>query len=75
MPLKWRPRETAPKDGTPILVTKLVEPNDYWPDGKWVYVLRWDGYTSKDWQEADGEQYYTFTFTHWMPLSELPNAG
>ena len=85
MSLKWRPIETAPKDGSPILATgSYKEPSkdwstdEYWPDGKWIYVIRWhkSNRSALDyWVEAGGEGWEEFKPTHWMPLSELPDAG
>jgi hypothetical protein len=65
---KWQPIETAPKDGTIILVawggTRRVWParfGDVGPEDAWV-----------GWSNAFGEMHIT-DMTHWMPLPEPPN--
>ena len=63
---EWQPIETAPKDGTKIIVF------DHY-DG--VVIARWrmrwpeSGY---EWIEATGEEYENYRPTHWMPLPEPP---
>ena len=63
---EWQPIETAPKDGTPILM---------W-DGDMIYVISW--YVPQNtrypaqWREADGKRYCDYDPTHWMPLPEPP---
>lgn len=63
----WRPIESAPKDGTPILVS-IFEFNK--PDGKCLIVpAYWDGYY---WRE-DGEYGHDlYQPTHWQPLPPPP---
>jgi len=68
----WQPIETAPKDGTAILI---YEPPPNWPTEKVgvVYVVVWESDYVKAWVEADGERYRTFDdSTHWMPLPQPP---
>ena len=64
--MEWQPIETAPKDGTPILI---------W-DGEIQYVCAWVQRTPGDWRwfEFDGEFYHSYKPTHWMPLPEPPLA-
>lgn len=73
--MEWQPIETAPRDGTEILVTS--EYGD-------VSVVRW---LHNDWQgmcdgepsiAAQGDTYtdYHHPFcSHWMPLPEPPKEG
>jgi hypothetical protein len=59
-PSAWRPIETAPKDGTPILVTNgKKHAAVYW----WPMV--WMGTTNNGMKEP----------THWMPLPPPPEKG
>lgn len=60
----WLPIESAPKDGTKVLVFKKFKTFGdsmvlaaYWVDGEWMGT--WDG------TEVRG-------FTHWQPLPEPP---
>ncbi len=70
---EWQPIETAPKDGTAILLFggdppamwELPEPRGYsiahWSKGRWI--------------EATGELYSAHESpTHWMPLPAAPVA-
>ena len=61
--MEWQPIETAPKDGTQILV--------YEPEEKYtpIYVVVYD---NGKWIEASGEQYANWKPTHWMPLPLPP---
>jgi len=70
---EWQPIETAPKDGTDILI---YQP----PEKIWglifehvIYVCHFDG--RGRWTESDGERYSNFKPTHWMPLPEPPLNG
>lgn len=56
---EWQPIETAPKDGTPILVCDK---------GPYAYVAEWFQH-SRTWIGAD-KMYWEPT--HWMPLPEPP---
>jgi hypothetical protein len=66
--MNWEPIETAPKDGTQILV--------YCGD-VWAVVYWWDGYGGvwrvaadvNGWNESDE---LSSTPTHWMSLPEPP---
>ena len=72
--MDWRPIETAPKDGTHILV--------WGPDSGGIYgftvpyqpmvVLWWkdDG----RWVARENDDMEWGDLTHWMPLPELPAA-
>ena len=56
---KWQPIETAPKDGTPVLL---------W--GPWGEVGMWCYSHPIGWN--DGYEALMHTPTHWMPLPEAP---
>jgi hypothetical protein len=73
--MKWQPIETAPKDGTPVIVGIAGLKNSvgeaYW----------WEGYddcglNGSGWQTWDGANHtrtvYTTQPTHWMPFPEEP---
>lgn len=66
----WQAIETAPKDGTDILVFTRIE-----PEGVEVQqVAHWDGGDDEQypWQVSDGSAYNRDMFTHWMPLPTPP---
>jgi hypothetical protein len=60
--MEWQPIETAPKDGTDILVFCKIR-----------RVLRgfWDEARGGQWSEWPGRQAIEFP-THWQPLPEPP---
>jgi hypothetical protein len=74
--MNWQPIETAPKDGTQILIA----------DGKHVTISRWyvhymngepDPYRKPEWEQAEmcggmGGYYGPLQPTHWMPLPTTP---
>ena len=68
----WQPIETAPKDGTEILVCEVTRTTPF------MQVVQWQTYTAReggDWfilcgLAADPDLY--FTPTHWMPLPTPP---
>ena len=58
----WQPIETAPKDGTRVI---LGNPNN--PYGEWPFMGEFD---AGKWRiHIDGQ---TIDPTHWMPLPEPP---
>lgn len=69
---QWQPIETAPKDGTAILVygVPVGEINDALTDGPVVGVAEWS-YSGFDCPHADAYS-VRWTATHWMPLPEAP---
>lgn len=66
--IEWQPIETAPKDGTDILVMT----------GETMHVVRWINiHGGFDYWAVDDNKHGPFTLrgkapTHWMPLPELP---
>jgi hypothetical protein len=64
---EWQPIETAPKDGTDILVA------DYRVAGGFMNVV---AYTDEDfpnvWETQEFLAYHHEAFTHWMPLPNPP---
>jgi hypothetical protein len=65
-PSGWRPIETAPKDGTAVLMVFVFEDEDVIHD-----VVYWDGVKSWPWQtdySGYGEKYAK----GWMPLPPAP---
>lgn len=64
----WQPIETAPKDGTSILVTDARVK-------EWTQVAWWDDEAKTDWKwahsDADG-LWHKDSFTHWMPVPIAP---
>ena len=56
----WQPIETAPKDGTLVLLCKANDPG--WP----MRCRRWQ---EDHWRGQDADE-----ATHWMPLPDPPEA-
>lgn len=67
--VRWRPIETAPRDGTFILA--------YWDDATYPheFVTRNDvvQYLCGEWCLSDGDD--VLAPTHWMPLPDGPGEG
>jgi hypothetical protein len=59
--MEWQPIETAPKDGTLVLLGNANNPE--WP----LRCRRWDDETWGHWRGQDGDE-----ATHWMPLPAPP---
>lgn len=57
--MEWQPIETAPKDGTQILLGKV---------GGSMIVGFWNGYA---WDDGDFDSNVSWP-SHWMPLPEPP---
>lgn len=63
--MQWRPIETAPKDGTPLLLL--------WPDAaEKMAVMWWDEYVENWLGYYDGINPGYQPPTHWMPLPPPP---
>jgi hypothetical protein len=63
----WQPIETAPKDGTTILVCGHACEGYYVADVKWVFG-EWCLFDPCD----DTHSYPSYDHTHWMPLPAPP---
>ena len=63
---EWKKIESAPKDGTKIMI---------WAPGRAVHVAKWDNHWGergdKWWRVPEGG-YWFDPPTHWMPLPEQP---
>ncbi len=60
----WMPIETAPKDGTAILV--YTQHDNF-------YVVSYDDVFSAPWRVRNDAGLNERALTHWMPLPEAPN--
>jgi len=72
----WEPIETAPKDGTPILLYQCVDQFDLAdPKGKMTdyYFSGFYNQRFKLWECWESDQ-YSHEPTHWMPLPKPPSA-
>jgi len=80
--MEWQPIETAPKDGTKVLIVNSDGAIDVAG-----YVVQWDEHSELVRKARDGDVYRTvredtgywdtetaYWPTHWMPLPEAPNA-
>jgi len=65
-PQQWQPIETAPKDGTNILICGQGSEGYYVSDVKWDGEWMLFNVASDDWTEP------TFKVSHWMPLPAPP---
>jgi len=68
---RWQPIETAPKDGSAILIWPAESAFTRRKNHFISYVVRWND-LEEGWIEASGEEYDRFCPTHWMPLPEPP---
>lgn len=80
----WLPIETAPKDGTRILLAAIGNSNKYCVDSRtyigdptlrlwWASSGSWSEELKKFWDEVEPSGFANLT--HWMPLPELPIRG
>jgi hypothetical protein len=69
---KWQPIETAPKNGTWILLYEYQEPTgvDYFDN--WCPSIQQGRYDEYDGWKKCSEYSIGFKPTHWMPLPKLP---
>ena len=68
---RWQPIETAPMDGTTILLGLPVCGN-LWAEDRRVYEGRWHE-REGTWTSINGFILFSVA-THWMPLPEPPSA-
>jgi hypothetical protein len=66
--MEWQPIETAPRDGTSVLVAVYEEDGRYWGQDivAWNDHIGWDS-SGYDWQPN--------MILYWMPLPEPPNVS
>ena len=69
----WRPIETAPRDGTRILLRSTLKVSE----GSWgVCRPQWDGYRAgggnETWRAPDTKKLFGGVVTHWMPMPLPP---
>jgi len=75
--VEWRPIETAPKDGTDVVI---YAPNcgvlvAYWSDSIWASVNNPVRGQGGGWvQEVHRSDTCVFSPTHWMPLPSPPET-
>lgn len=69
--LTWQPIETAPKDGTPVLLYRECAGWSVRGWGYWVDVKGIDGWVSHGFGDPPGNLGLGHP-THWMPLPEPP---
>lgn len=70
---EWQPIETAPKDGTPVLIA--AHDNGMSSQPRHVLVAHWSYSFSDDgeWLRDEGEEFsQTWPPTHWQPLPDPP---
>lgn len=81
--MKWQPIETAPRDGTPVLLWGVVageisgqtDKMEFAGEGEWVEDSQYNA--DEDWWLLSGGDYYSSWCkpTHWMPSPEPPNQS
>lgn len=68
MAMEWQPIETAPKDGTPILIYAPRDELRPVREARWFTASAWRG-----WWAYDGDRIVReVSVTHWMPMPEPP---
>jgi len=81
MTYQWQPIETAPKDGTDVLLFGMCEWCDYGsrkdkPRTIVGYYREDDGLCGSNWFSSTHNPYEdTVHATHWMPLPEPPHSA
>jgi hypothetical protein len=74
----WQPIETAPKDGTPVVL--FTHPTENPVVGYWIDLQMYDfpftgwttGWKTSSGYNADWDEVYNPT--HWLPLLPLPSV-
>lgn len=74
---EWQPIETAPKDGTTVLLYREVVPFKVVGYGRWEDVLGISGWISYGFHRGGGDasNLGLAAPTHWMPLPAPPVVG
>jgi hypothetical protein len=66
--MEWLPIESAPKDGTHILIFEVPA---FEGDEQMYVVGRWSDF---GWTESYADEYAICSPTHWMPLPPPPKT-
>lgn len=69
--IEWRPIETAPRDGTEILVFEPAK-GEYGSQYIAVVSFKEQGWNGPKWYETLNEEHTVDEPTHWMPLPKPP---
>lgn len=68
----WQPIETAPRDGTHIIVA-YAKRNLFSARRIWADIVKWDS-TYNGWVDDETEHFMSDNFySHWMPLLPINN--
>jgi hypothetical protein len=67
--MEWQPIETAPKDGTVVLL--FVPGDDDCREDCWI-TASWDGLMGGVWMDNARGEWWGFGPSHWMPLPPPP---
>ena len=68
--IEWRPIETAPMDGTEVLIFEAGQSFGYdYAIGR--FLPRWDGDAIGGWSNRNSASEYNRP-SHWMPLPQSP---
>jgi hypothetical protein len=73
----WQPIETAPKDGTPVLIAEcgqLSNGIDHWYIDTAINCYELDVRERDVWTEREGSKVVCDSPTHWMPLPKPPQS-
>lgn len=73
-PMWWQPIETAPKDGTIVLVNDTTESCTPWVAASYLNGDEWDGWVYDDAISQDANPLGPQP-THWIQLPEIPQSG
>lgn len=75
---QWQPIETAPQDGTEILLGHwFAEGNGYWGDPRWLWQASGRIDEEGVWVDFVDDHINPVNFrsvTHWMPLPKPPGG-
>jgi hypothetical protein len=77
----WRPIESAPRDGTPVLIFGLWAGEIHGPNSEpSIFIAAYSGphgdFTGYDWNVDGGDAYACWAKpSHWMPLPAPPSEG